>query len=90
MVLEIISPSSVYKDTAVLLELYWKAGIDEYWLVEVRGERLRFDILRRGATRYVASRRQAGWVKSHVFGKSFRLKHQADAMGHPQYTLEVR
>ena len=90
MVLEIVSPSSVHKDTVVLLDLYWKAGIDEYWLVNVRGESLQFDIFRRGPTRYIATRKQAGWVKSHVFGKSFRLTQQADALGHPQYTLEIR
>jgi Uma2 family endonuclease len=90
MVLEIVSPSSVHKDTVVLLDLYWQAGIAEYWLVSVRGESLQFDILHRGATRYIATRRQAGWVKSHVFGKSFRLTEQADALGHPQYTLETR
>jgi hypothetical protein len=27
-----VSPSSVQKDTVVLRELYWKAGIPEYWL----------------------------------------------------------
>ncbi len=90
MVLEIVSPSSVHKDTVVLLDLYWQAGVGEYWLVDVRGERPQFDILRRGATHYVPSRKQAGWVKSNVFGKSFRLTQQADALGHPEYTLEVR
>jgi Uma2 family endonuclease len=90
MVLEMVSPSSVHKDTVVLLELYWKAGIDEYWLVDARGESLRFDILRRSARRYIATRKQAGWVKSRVFGRSFRLMYQADALGHPQYTLEMR
>jgi Uma2 family endonuclease len=90
MVLEIVSPGSVHKDTVVLLELYWQAGINEYWLVDVRGERPRFDILRRGATHYVSARKQAGWVKSNVFARSFRLTQQADALGHPEFTLEMR
>ncbi|HLJ93247.1 MAG TPA: hypothetical protein VKU02_08665 [Gemmataceae bacterium] len=30
MVLEIIRPSSVHKDTLGRLDLYWQAGIDEY------------------------------------------------------------
>src|SRR5262249_757715 len=33
MVLEVVSERSVRKDTETLRELYWKAGIPEYWLV---------------------------------------------------------
>src|SRR5205823_5487874 len=40
MVLEIVSDSSVTKDNTRLPELYWQAEIKEYWLVDVRGERL--------------------------------------------------
>src|SRR5262249_16202275 len=36
MVLEVVSDGSVRKDTVVLREGYWKAGIREYWLVDVR------------------------------------------------------
>jgi Uma2 family endonuclease len=90
MVLEIVSDSSVDKDTDRLRELYWKAGIPEYWLVDARKEPLAFDILRRTAKGYVTTRKQAGWLKSEVFGKSFRLVQEADALGHPAFTLEVR
>ena len=34
MVLEVVSQTSVQKDTVVLRELYWRAGIQEYWLVD--------------------------------------------------------
>ncbi len=90
MVLEVVSKSSVKKDTIILPELYWKAGIEEYWLVDVRGERLRFDIFRHTPNGYQATRKQGGWVKSSVFGKSFRLLRQFDDEGNPEYTLEVR
>ncbi|MBY0528110.1 MAG: Uma2 family endonuclease [Gemmataceae bacterium] len=90
MVLEIISPSSVRKDTQTLHDLYWQAGIPEYWLVDARGETLQFDIFHHGAKGYAATRRQGGWLKSKVFGKSFRLVRQSDALRHPEYTLEVR
>jgi Uma2 family endonuclease len=90
MVLEVVSPGSVTKDTVTLRELYWRAGIREFWLVDVRGERLVFDILRHGAGEYTATRKQKGWVKSAVFGKSFRLTRQTDERGDPEYTLEVR
>jgi Uma2 family endonuclease len=50
MVLEVVSASSVEKDTVVLRELYWQAGIPEYWLVDARGQRLQFEILRAAGT----------------------------------------
>jgi Uma2 family endonuclease len=90
MVLEVVSTSSVRKDTVVLRQAYWKTGIPEYWLVDARKEPLSFDILRPNAKGYVATRKQGGWVKSAVFGKSFRLTQEADPLGHPEYTLEVR
>jgi Uma2 family endonuclease len=90
MVLEVVSASSVEKDTVVLRELYWQAGVPEYWLVDARGERLQFDILRRRPDGYVETRTQAGWLKSAVFGKSFRLSSSLDELGHPEYTLSVR
>jgi Uma2 family endonuclease len=89
MVLEVISPSSVEKDSAVLLDLYWRAGIPEYWLVDV-AESLTLDIFRRTARKYVAARKQAGWVKSHVFGKSFRLSKETNPLGYPEFALAIR
>ena len=90
MVLEVVSPSSVEKDTVILRDLYWHAGIPEYWLVDARGEQLAFDILRYAAKGYIASRKQGGWLKSAVFGRFFRLTQQMDTLGHPEYTLAAR
>lgn len=90
MVLEVISDSSVEKDTQVLHKLYWLAGIREYWLVDVRGGKLRFDILHRGKKGFVATRRQSGWLKSAVFGRSFQLRQETDPLGDPQFVLAVR
>jgi Uma2 family endonuclease len=90
MVLEVVSAGSVKKDTVTLRDLYWKAGITEYWLVDGRGEAMEFDILRHTPKGYAATRKQGGWVKSAVFGKSFRLTCQNAEDGHPEYTLEVR
>ena len=89
MVLEIVSESSVRKDAEVLRELYWTAGIPEYWLVDVRREPIRFDILRHTARAYVPTRRKDGWVKSTIFGKSFSLQTSKDRLGHPEYDLQV-
>jgi Uma2 family endonuclease len=90
MVLEIVSDSSVQKDNVDLRDLYSKAGIPEYWLVDVRGERVLFDILRHTAKGYVAARKQGGWLKSGVFGKSFRLVSKIDERDNPEYVLEVK
>ena len=90
MVLEVVSDSSEDKDTVVLMDAYWKAGIPEYWLVDARGDQLRFDIFRHGAKGYKRSAKKHGWMASPVFGKSFRLTVRADKAGRPDYTLDVR
>src|SRR5262249_33936304 len=61
MVLEVVSRSSVRKDTVLLRRAYWAAGIAEYWLVDARQEPLSFDILRPTARGYAATRKQQGW-----------------------------
>jgi hypothetical protein len=91
MVLEVVSGSSVHKDTQVLRELYWQAGIPEYWLVDVRGDKSRFELLKRGPKGYTATRKQAGgWLKSNVFGKFLRLTQRADRLGSPRFSVELR
>jgi Uma2 family endonuclease len=90
MVLEVLSRGSVQKDTIILRRAYWEAGIREYWLVDARQEPLKFDILRHTAKGYAATRKQDGWMKSAVFGKTFRLTQQVNLLGHPEYTLEAR
>ncbi len=90
MVLEVISNSSVRKDTIVLRDAYWKAGVKEYWLVDARKEPLKFDIFRHTEQGYVATRRQKGWLRSQVFGKSFRLMQSIDVLNKPAFALESR
>jgi len=90
MVLEVVSDSSVGKDTEEMRELYWRAGIPEYWLVDARGEALQFQILRRTARGYSAVRPQRGWLRSPVFSRAFRLTRKTDRLGNPSYNLLVR
>lgn len=90
MVLEIVSRGSIRKDRVTLRDAYWEAGIREYWLVDVRKTPLSFDILRHTGKGYTATRKQDGWIKSAVFGTSFRLTQQLDVLGHPEYTLAIR
>jgi Uma2 family endonuclease len=90
MVLEVVSTSSVEKDTVTLPDLYWEAGILEYWLVDARSEELSFDILRYTSRGYVPTKKQSGWLKSGVFGAFFRLTRDDDELGNPEYTLHVK
>ncbi len=90
MVLEVVSDSSEIKNCEILLDTYFQAGIHEYWLVDARQEPLTFDIYRRGAKGFVLVRKQGGWLKSTVFGKSFRLLRTIDPTGHLEYQLECK
>ncbi len=90
MTLEVVSTSSVKKDTVDLRGLYWKAGVREYWLVNALQDELEFNILRHTRSGYVAARKRAGWVESKVFGKSFKITSKPDELGYPEYTLSVR
>ena len=90
MVLEIVSAASVRKDTVLLRQAYFEAGIHEYWLVDARREPIRFDILHRSTKGYTATRKRDGWLSSVVFGQSFQFTQRRNAVGHPEYTLAVR
>jgi Uma2 family endonuclease len=90
LVIEVVSPSSVDKDTEWLQKTYWEAGIPEYWLIDARKPPLSFDIYRHTAKGYTAARRSGGWAKSAVLGKSFRLSEETNGLGYPEYTLDVR
>ena len=89
LVLEIVSKSSVRKDTVLLRDLYCKAGIQEYWLVDVRDGAMSFEILQRTPEGYVAAPAMNGWVASKVLGKKFQLQKKTDPMGHPQFVVAV-
>ena len=91
MVLEVVSTSSVHKDTVELRNLYWQAGIAEYWLVDARGQAPAFSLLKRGTKGFVETRRQAdGWLKSQVFATAFRSSKRLDRLGNPQFSLETK
>ncbi len=88
-VLEVVSRSSVQKDTEWLREAYYRAVIGEYWLIDARYDEISFQILRRRRDRYVAVRSRDGWLRSTVFGRSFQIARQKNRMGRWTYTLEV-
>jgi hypothetical protein len=51
MVLEVVGTGSQRKDVEILHNLYWRAGVAEYWLFAVHSDRLDFDLLRRKPAR---------------------------------------
>jgi Uma2 family endonuclease len=89
MVLEVVSESSVEKDNTLLPPLYHRAGVQEFWRIDARGD-LRFEILRRTDTEDVPTQAADGWWYSEVFARSFRMTQQADPLGHPAFVLEER
>lgn len=90
MILEVVSPTSVEKDAVRLVELYHQARVREYWLVNPLGAVLDFKIYRYAAKKFVEVRPSRGWLRSEVFGHSFRLTEAKDELNLREYTLEVR
>lgn len=89
LVVEVVSDSSVGKDTRRLPALYARAGVPEFWLVDVRGEEPRFEVhaLRDGEYAVVAPGAE-GWARSPRLGLSFRLTRRRTPRGHWRYVLE--
>jgi len=91
MTLEIVSSWSVEKDTVILRDAYWRAGIKEYWLVDARAEETQFSILKRGNRGYTATRKLAGgWQYSDVFERYFLLLRKVDRLRNPRFELKVK
>ena len=89
LALEIVSATSVGKDTVRLRELYWRAGVTEYWLVDARGPEPRFEILRHTPAGYVAAEPQANGIPSLVLGRTVQLIRTADPLGHPRFEVRM-
>jgi len=92
MVLEVVSDSSVEKDTVELRASYAAAGVREYWLVDARRQPLVFHLLTLqpdGA--YADAERDAeGFLSSPVWGRRFRIDTANDRTGRLTYELIVR
>jgi Uma2 family endonuclease len=89
-ILEIVSDSSVNKDTVQLRAAYHRAGIPEYWLVDARGEQIDFQILWHGPQDYVPAPRRGASQESRVFGRLVRLLRKRDRMGFWHYELKLK
>jgi hypothetical protein len=89
-VLEVVSRSSVSKDTQRLRAAYHRAGIPEFWLIDARGEEIAFHVLHHRKSGYVTAPVKDGWQRSRVFGRWFRLERARDEFDLWEYTLYVR
>ena len=89
-IMEILSDTSVKKDTVLLREAYHRAGIQEYWLIDARGKAIEFQVLCWNPDSYRPMPFRGGWVVSPVFGYRFRLTRVQDRMGMWLYTLEAK
>ncbi len=90
IILEIVSDGSKVKDLKTLRDLYRKAQIPEYWLVDARGDGVVFDILRLTNEEYQATPAEEGWLRSDVLGRSFRIERTLDPLGFAQFIVQVR
>jgi Uma2 family endonuclease len=89
LVVEILSDSSVRKDLTVLRDAYFRARIPEYWLIDARGEDVRFEILSLGSDGYEARSASGAPQRSDVLGRVFRLERRRNRAGRWSYDLSV-
>ena len=74
LVVEVVSPPSVDKDTQVLAAKYFQAGIPEYWIVDALTDPPTLRVLVRGEEGYVeAAAGEDGWQRSGVLGRDVRM-----------------
>lgn len=88
LVVEIVSDSSVKKDSQRLLAAYYQAGVEEYWLVDARKEPLLFRIQRRGSSCYEPVVPDAeGYQRSAVLNCGYQLRRRQTAPGRVAFDL---
>jgi Uma2 family endonuclease len=91
LAVECVSDSSKAKDYDLLPDAYYRAGIPEYWIADVRGKEISFRVLTRGAQGYEpAASDTSGFQRSEVLGASVRLVRRREEAGFVVFRLEVR
>lgn len=92
LIVEIVSDSSVQKDTERLPVAYYQAGVREYWLIDARSpEQLSFQILRRGTKAFEPTPPEPdGYQQSEVLSAKYLLERSRHQRGHWVYHLKSR
>lgn len=73
MILEVISRSSVNKDLNELRDLYFEAGVKEYWLIDSRVDQPELQIMKRSDAGFADQANLDGWRTSQVLQAQCRL-----------------
>lgn len=90
-VLEVVSRWSRRKDRQLLPAAYARAGVPEYWLVEVEDDRTSFRTLLLQGDGYIdAPVDPDGWRRSPTWGRDFRLRRLLNPAGLPEFRLDHR
>ncbi len=90
LVVEILSDSSVDKDTRRLPPRYAAAGVGELWLIDARGPELRFDLKVLDAGAYRDAQPDAeGWQRSPLLEARVRLRRRVMSNSGWLYDLDV-
>ena len=88
LIVEIVSDSSVTKDTQRLPAAYAVAGVPEFWLADARKEPVVFRIHHLVEGAYCPAQPDAeGYLRSNVLACRFRLDAGRDARGHWKFKL---
>ena len=87
LIVEIVSDSSMRKDTQRLPASYHAAGVREFWLIDARRADVQFTINRWEPLGYVADTTSDGTSRSTVFGCTFVLVRSRNAAGRFIYDL---
>jgi hypothetical protein len=87
LIVEIVSDSSVKKDTRRLPVAYHEAQLPEFWLIDARLAEMRFTIYRWEPSGYVAAISPEGDPSSTVFGCKVTLLRTRNAAGRFVYDV---
>lgn len=88
LVIEVVSRTSVHKDTELLPPLYFAAGVAEYWIIDARRDELVFRVLTRGPEEYAEAEVDSERYRaSRVLARRFRLVREPSPAGGYWYTL---
>ncbi len=91
LVVEVVSDSSVRKDTRLLPDAYFRSGVEEFWLLDCRGNDVSFEISVRGPKKFKAVKVEAdGYRRSTILNAAFRLSRKRAGAGMWRYDLDVR
>jgi Uma2 family endonuclease len=90
IMVEVSSKFTYQRDTTVLRQQYWQAGVREYWLADSR-KTPSLRILHRSGKQFSQPKEDAqGWQTSHVLQAKCKLNTEPGPAGTTRVTLEIK